>query len=156
MATLNFDSAAVEPQAPMSGEPIPAGIYVAEITDSQVKDLKSGNGTGLQLEFTIIEPAQFSGRKVWSNLNIKHTNETAEQIAQAQLSAICRALGIGVLKDSDELFGKVLKVRTKIRAAQGDYPARSEVTGYEPAGVAKPAAPAQQAKASAPWAKKAA
>lgn len=155
-----FNSEAVEPQQPMSGEPLPAGAYTVEITNAEVKDLRSGNGTGLNIEFTVIDPQPFARRKIWQNLNIRHTNPQAEQIAQSQLSALCRAVGIGVLTDSDHLFQKLLRVNVKIRPAQGDYAARNEVTGYESAGAAttaKPAAPAASAaKPAAPWAKKAA
>lgn len=162
MAKLNFDSRSVEPQAPRDDTPLPAGTYTAEITGSEVKALKSGNGQGLNLEFTVIDPEQHARRKVWQTLNIQHSNSQAEQIGQAQLSALCRALGIDVLEDSDNLFQRIVRIKTTIRPPQGDYKARAEVQGYEPAGAGsapvKAAAPAAQpaAKAPAPWAKKAA
>ena len=73
---------------------------------------------------------------------IHKTSEQAQQIAQSQLSALCRAVGIDVLEDSDQLFQRVLKIRTKIRAAQGDYPAKAEVAEYISAAVPMPATPA--------------
>lgn len=160
-----FDSAAVEPQAPRDGEPLPAGLYTVEITDADVKPLKSGNGTGLSLEFTVIDPANHARRKVWQSLNIQHSNAQAEQIGQSQLSALCRVVGIGVLQDSDELFQKILRIRTKVRPAEGSYGPRAEVTGYEPAGAPLPAANAPAAgnapasaaaTATPPWKKRAA
>lgn len=157
-----FNAQAVEPQQSFDNEPLPAGLYTVEITNAEVKPLKSGNGTGLTLEFTVIDPAPHAKRKAWANLNIQHTNPTAEQIGQSQLSAVCRAVGINVLQDSDELFQRVLRIRTKIRPADGQYAARTEVSGYEPAGAALPAqqnaAPAQPAtaKVAPPWAKRAA
>ena len=57
-----FDAQAVEPNAPRDDAPLPAGIYTAEITGAEVKDLKSGNGVGLSLEFTIIDPAPHARR----------------------------------------------------------------------------------------------
>lgn len=161
-----FDANQVEPQAPRDNEPLPAGLYSVEITSSEVKDLKSGNGVGLSLEFTVIDPAPFARRKVWQSLNIKHTNPQAEQIGQSQLSALCRAVGIGVLNDSDQLFGQVLRIRTKVRPAEGNYGPRAEVVSHEPSGTtplpmpsqpAAPAAPAANAGAAAkPWQKRAA
>lgn len=154
-----FDAQAVEPNAPRDDAPLPAGVYTAEITSADVKDLKSGNGTGLSLEFTIIDPAPHARRKVWQNLNIKHSNPTAEQIGQGELSSLCRVLNIAKLTDSDQLFGQVLRIRTKIRAAQGDYGPRSEVSAYEAAGTSAPARPAAPAPASAsvpPWKRQAA
>jgi hypothetical protein len=159
-----FNASAVEPQAPRDNEPLPAGLYTVEITNCEVKALKSGNGTGLELECTVIDPAQFARRKVWSTLNIQHTNTQAEQIGQSQLSALCRSVGINQLDDSDQLFQRVVRIRTKIRAAQGNYAAKAEISGFEPAGAALPAAahaatarPAAQATpaASPPWARKA-
>jgi hypothetical protein len=132
----------------MDDSPLPAGVYTAEITGADVKPLKSGNGTGLSLEFTIIDPEQHARRKVWQNLNIQHSSAQAEQIGQSQLSTLCRVLNIGKLTDSDELFGQVLRIRTKVRAAQGDYGPRAEVAAYEKAGA--PSAPTFQAPAAAP------
>lgn len=158
-----FDANAVEPSAPRENTPLPAGLYTVEITNADVKPLKSGNGTGLSLEFTVIDPAPHAKRKVWQQLNIKHNNAQAEQIGQAELSALCRVLGIGVLEDSDVLFQKILRIRTKVREAQGQYAARAEVAGYEPAGAPLPAANAPSAApapaagaATPPWKKRAA
>lgn len=157
-----FDANAVEPSAPRENTPLPAGLYTVEITNADVKPLKSGNGTGLSLEFTVIDPAPHAKRKVWQQLNIKHTNSQAEQIGQAELSALCRVVGIPVLEDSDQLFQKILRIRTKVREAQGDYAARAEVAGYEAAGAGVPAAnapataPTAAGAAVAPWKKRAA
>jgi len=50
MANLNgFNAHSVEPMADF--EPIPAGKYVAVITDSEMKPTKSGNGSYLELTF---------------------------------------------------------------------------------------------------------
>ncbi len=157
-----FNAQAVEPQAARDNEPLPAGLYSVELSNAEVKPLKSGNGMGLSLEFTVIDPAPYARRKVWEQLNIAHTNQQAEQIGQAQLSALCRAVGIAQLDDSDQLFQKILRIRTKVRPAQGSYQAKAEVASFEPAGAAIPNAPSPQpgagapAKASPPWARKAA
>jgi hypothetical protein len=158
-----FNSATVEPQVARSFEPLPNGPYEVEITDADVADLKSGNGTGLKIEYTVVTPEQFANRKIWQNLNIKHTNEQTEQIAQSQLSALCRAVGIGVLSDTDDLFGKILRVGVKIRPAKGDYAASNDITGYEALGTSAPtaqrqaparaAAPAAGATKTPPWKK---
>lgn len=159
-----FDANAVQPDEGRDFAPMPAGAYTVEITNAEVKDLSSGNGTGLKLEMTVIDPEQYAKRKVWANLNIRHSNAQAEQIGQAQLSSLCRAVGVTQLKDSDQLFQKILRVRLKIKPAQGQYPAGNEVTAYESmgapqpqAGAARPAAnaptPAAAPAKKAPWAK---
>ncbi len=145
-----FNAQAVEPQAPRNFEPLPAGPYDVEITDADVRELKSGNGTGLNVEYTVIAPEAHAGRKIWQNLNIAHTNPQAEQIGQSQLSALCRAVGIDMLTDSDQLFQKMLRVGVKVRPAQGSYQASNDITGYEPLGAALPArTPAQAARPAA-------
>lgn len=157
-----FNANEVEPQTGFSGEPLPAGAYEVEITKAEIRDLKSGNGVGLNVEYTVISPEQYANRKVWQNLNIKHTNPQAEQIGQSQLSSLCRALGIGVLDDSDQLFQRILRISVKIRPASGQYQASNDVTGYEAVGAAlpvssrAPGAAAPAAAKAAPWAKKAA
>lgn len=160
-----FDATAVEPQANLSSEPLPAGVYDVEITNADVRDLKSGNGTGLNVEYTVISPEQHARRKIFQNLNIRHTSAQAEQIGQSQLSALCRAVGIQRLDDSDQLFQRVLRVSVKVRPAQGQYGPSNDVTGYEAVGVGappaqRPAAPAAAPSAApakaAPWARKAA
>ncbi len=163
MAALNFDATSVAPAAPRSSEPLPVGLYTVEITSSDVRELKSGNGLGLEVEFTVIDPEQYAGRKVWQNFNIKHTNPTAEDIGTRELAALCRALGIFKLNDSDELFGKILRIKTKIRPAKGDYPAKTEAADFISATVPTPQAPqaaapipAPAAAGAKPWQRKAA
>ena len=97
MAQFNFDASTVAPQA--STGPLPAGTYLAHITESDVQPLKSGNGEGLKLTFEIID-GQIKGRKVWENLNIRHSNEDTQRIAQSQLSGLevlRSAKGMGII-----------------------------------------------------------
>lgn len=152
MATLNFDASTVEPAK--SFAPIPAGVYPAQIVESEIKPLKSGNGEALSLQFEILGN-QFAGRRVFANLNIHHTNRDAERIAQEQLSAICHAVAVTRLQDSSQLHGKPMNIRVKIRKQEG-YEDRNEISGYEalPGGAAP--APAQQPAAQGnaprkPW-----
>lgn len=151
MAMLNFDASTVQPDS-TSISPVPAGIYVAQVVDSDVKPLKSGNGEALNLTFKILEGPQIN-RQVWASLNIRHTNAQAQQIAQAQLSALCHAAGVIRLQDSAMLHNRPVRIRVKVREADGQYAARNDVTGFEAVpGGAAPAAPATPAPSAAPWA----
>jgi len=158
MASFTFDATAVEPQ--QSSGPIPAGTYLAQVIESDLKHLKSGNGMGLALTFQIID-GEHKNRRLWANLNVQHSNPTAQQIGQQQLSSLCRALNVPKLKDTTQLHNKPLKVRVKIRidATYGD---KNEVTAYEPAAAGftanaasfqqqAPAQAAPSAPAKAPW-----
>ena len=164
MAQFNFDASQVAPQ--QSTGPLPAGTYLAHITESDVQPLKSGNGEGLKLTFEIIE-GQFKGRRVWENLNIRHANEDTQRIAQSQLSALCHAVNVIKLMDTAALHFKPVKINVTVREAQGMYKASNNIKGYESAGgfsaaVAAPAetpawptAEQEAAKSKAPaWARK--
>jgi hypothetical protein len=158
-----FDANAVEPDAGRDFAPLPAGAYEVEITGSEVKDTKNGSGCYLSLELTVIGPTG-AGRKVWQNVTLKNANAQAESIGQAQLSALCRAVGIATLTDSDQLFQKILRVRLKVTPPKGDFPAKNEVSAFEAMGAPQPgpsaarpaanaAAPAAGGAKKAPWAK---
>ena len=131
MAQFNFDASQVAPQ--QSVGPLPAGTYLAHITESDVQPLKSGNGEGLKLTFEIID-GQFKGRKVYENLNIRHTSEDTQRIAQSQLSALCHAVNVIKLMDTAALHFKPVRINVTVREAVGQYKASNNIKGYEAAG----------------------
>lgn len=156
-----FDSSAVEPQ--QAFETLPPGNYTVEISETEVADTKSGEGKILKIVHVVSEPAQFAGRKLFKRINIAHTNPQAEQIGRAELSALCRASGVTVLTDSDELIGRTVKVKVVVRPATDKYAEQNEIKAYEtangaPAPMAKPAAvkSATAKAAPPPWKQKAA
>ena len=161
MAHFSFDASTVAPQA-VTG-PIPAGTYLAHCIESDVAPLKSGNGTGLKMTFEILD-GQYKGRRIWENLNIQHTNEDTQRIAQSQLSALCHAVNVIKLEDTAALHFKPVKVKVVVREAQGQYQASNNVKGYESAGGSTvafvPATDASTPPAAAPvskapaWARK--
>ena len=155
MAHFSFDASTVAPQA--STGPIPAGVYLAHCIESDVGPLKSGNGTGLKMTFEILD-GQYKNRKVWENLNIQHTSEETQRIAQSQLSALCHAVNVIKLEDTAALHFKPVKIKVTVREAQGQYQASNNIKGYESAGGAAPTftpAPAEAATpAAAPAASK--
>ena len=160
MAFFKFDATAVAPQ--MSMGPVPAGNYISHIIESDLIDLKSGNGQGLKLKFEIID-GEFKGRKIFETLNVVHTNEDTQRIAQSQLSSICRAIGVNNLTDTAVLHFKPMKLTVEIQPAKGDFKESNRIKGYEAANAAAkpaaaaPATAAPAANGSAPaWAKKAA
>ena len=131
MAQFNFDASQVAPQ--QSSGPLPAGVYLAHIVESDVQPLKSGNGEGLKLTFEIID-GQLKGRKVWENLNIRHTSEDTQRIAQSQLSALCHAVNVIKLMDTAALHFKPVRINVTVREAVGQYKASNNIKGYEAAG----------------------
>lgn len=150
MADLfGFDANNVEPAGDF--EPIPAGKYLAAITESEMKPTKAGNGNYLQLTFQITE-GPCVNRLLWARLNLENANATAVQIARGELSAICRAIDVLAPRDSVELHNLplVIHVRCKKRIDTGEIV--NEVKGYskKESLIAAPlAAPA--ANSSPPW-----
>ena len=146
MANLNgFDARNVEPQ--VGFEPIPADKYLAAITASEMKDTKAGNGRFLELTFEIIE-GEYKGRNLWARLNLDNPNETAVKIAKAELSAICRAVGVMTPKDSQELHNLPLVITVKLKKRDDTGEMTNEIKGYarKEAAEGQP----QQAKSDAP------
>jgi len=128
MADLNgFNANEVEPS--VAFEPVPAGKYIAAITASEMKPTKKGDGSYLELEFTILE-GDCQGRKVWDRLCITHPNQQTVKIARGNLSAICRAIGVMQPKDSVELHNVPMLVTIKLKKRDDTGELTNEVKGY--------------------------
>jgi hypothetical protein len=174
MAQLAFNARNVAPELPR--DPVPAGVYLAQIIESDVVATKTG-GQMLKITHEILD-GPCKGRRVWSNINVQNPSAEAERIGQAQLSALCHAVNVLDLRDSSMLHLIPLRMRVTIRPAGPDKQgvprdAQNEVKGYEAANGAAPiqvqvqpaaanqqptGAPAQPAARSggaAPWARKA-
>lgn len=128
MAILNFNASQIEPMEAM--EAIPAGWYNAMVDESEMKPTKDGQGSYLQLRFTILD-GQYVKRKVFTRLNINNKNAAAQEIAYRQLSAIAHAIGELQVQDSQQLHGKPLKIKVTFRPADGDYDASNDINGFK-------------------------
>ena len=149
MANLNgFDAREVKPA--VGFDPIPAGQYLVIITESEFKPTKNGVGQYLQLTFQVLE-GEHKGRLLWSRLNLDNPNATTVKIARAELSAICRAVGVMAPKDSLELHNLplVIKVGHKKRADTGEL--TNVIKGYEKKGAAAQPASAASGDSKPPW-----
>lgn len=148
MANLKgFDARTVEPNADF--EPIPAGKYLAAITESEIKDNKAGTGSYLQLTFTILE-GEFKNRVLWARLNLDNPNATAVKIARAELSAICHAVGVMAPKDSCELHNIPLVITTKLKKRKDTDEMVNEIRGYAKKEAAA-SVPQQATGSTPPW-----
>ena len=151
MADLRgFDANQVEPSSDF--EPIPAGKYPAVITESEMKPNKAGTGHYLQLTFQVVQ-GPYKGRNLWARLNLDHPNATAVQIARAELSALCRAVGVLAPTDSVELHHLPVVIHVKCKKREDTGELANEVRGYsKKEGPAPPAASAAaQAHSTPPW-----
>lgn len=149
MALLNFDSTRVEPSTVM--ETLPAGKYVVEITKSETKETKAKNGSYLELEMTVLD-GEYRGRKVWDRLCLVHDNQKTQNIARANLSALCHAVNVLQPKDSVELHGLPFVINVKIRENESNGEKYNEVRGYSKRERAvAPESAAASSDTSAPW-----
>jgi len=129
MANLgNFNANEVEPTTAF--EPLPAGKYLAAITASEMKATKKGDGSFLQMEFTVLD-GECKGRKVWDRLCINHPNDITQKIARGSLSAICRAVGVMQPRDSVELHNIPLVITVKCRKRQDVDEIVNDIKGFE-------------------------
>jgi hypothetical protein len=150
MVNLNgFDAATVDPATDF--EPLPAGKYPAVITDSEMKPTKSGNGHYLELTFQVID-GKYKGRLLWSRLNLDNPSVQAVQIAQGQLSAICRAVGVMCPRDSIELHNLPLLVTVKCKKREDNGDIVNEIRGYAKKEAAY-GTPQQETTNTPPWAR---
>ena len=149
MADLNgFNANEVEPSA--SFEALPAGKYLAAITDSEMKPTKNGSGSYLQLTYTILE-GDCKGRVVWARLNLVNPNQTAVKIAQSELSAVCRAAGVMTPKDSCELHNIPVLITVKVKKRDDNGELTNEIKGFESKSVASKPQQAPQNSSTPPW-----
>ena len=159
-----FDPSQVD--EPQGFEPLPTDVdFHWEIADAEIKATKSGYGTMLKVRCNVLGPTHV-GRVVFANFNIANASRQAEQIAQQQLGAVCRALNITALSDSDELIGGQFFARCKTKPAKGDYAASSDIdystiraiggAPSKPAPTRQAAPAAKPAGKQVPWGRKAA
>lgn len=162
MANLGgtFDATQVEPQGEYT--PIPAGEYRVQIITSEMQENGAKTGSFLKLELEIMDGDQ-AGRKIFDRLNLDNPNATAVEIAQRALSAICHAVGVLSVQDSEELHFKPMIAVITVTPPKGEYGAGNNIKAYKQDGApaaksgftpaaAKPAA----ASGGAPWKKQAA
>lgn len=129
MAILQFDASRVAPDEGR-GDPVPPGWYVAAMEKSEMKPTKDGVNMMLACSFAILD-GQYKGRKFFFNFNLQHTNPQTVSIAYAQLSAVCHAVQLLQVNDSSELHGRPLKVKLKVRPAEGQYAAANDVEAFK-------------------------
>jgi hypothetical protein len=155
MVQLNFDARQF---TPLDNDVIPEGWYNFIIDESNAMPTKDGNPNHLRLvlRFSIID-GPHQGRKVFTGLNMRHTNIQTMEIANRELSAICAALNLPYVQDTQQLHNIPLKGRVKtIKDPNGVYDDKSEIKSYKPINyvvpgvLAQPGTKPQGAPAAAP------
>lgn len=144
----NFDATGVEPKQDF--ETLPPGEYPVVIVKSEMKPTKAGTGKYLEIEMDVAD-GPMKGRKVWDRLNLQNPNAQAVEIANRTLAAICHAVGVMNVSDSEQLHARPMIAVVKVKPADGQYGPSNEVSTYKPlGGAAQPAPAAAPALAAAP------
>ena len=128
---------------------LPAGDYSVLISTSEWKPAKSG-GQYLSLTLQVLE-GPHQGRFLWHNLNLNHPTAQAAEIAQRELSAICRAVGRMTIEDSEQLHDIPMIVKVAYIPPKDQWPEKNQIKQWKPAGsAAQPALTPAPAPATKP------
>jgi hypothetical protein len=116
-----------------ASETLPAGHYVAHITDARVGPLKSGKGQAIQLTWAI-EDSAHAGRFVWDRVIVRHESAKAMEFGRRKLKDICIACGFdGELRDLAALHDKPCLIFVKVEQDDaGDFPPKNVVGRVKP------------------------
>ena len=118
MAQLNYVPDATDQY--QGFEPLPAGEYKVQITDSDIVTPKSGNGSMIKFTYEVIADPQFDGRKIFDNIIFEHSSVEAERIGKQKLNTICALTGVKALKDTAQLHGKAMALLVSVKDNQGE------------------------------------
>lgn len=126
-----------EPQGDF--DPVPAGIYKAEIVESDVQPISKRENKGNALVLTWkIQGGDFDGRLIWQRLNMwgenmgPNTNKVVS-IANSQFASVRKATGVENPIDTSELHHRpcVLSVTVK-KDPNGQYADQNEIKSVKP------------------------
>lgn len=130
-----FNPATVDPSEPMEVVLLPPAWYAWQIEDSKVGPTKAGTGTLAEFRLRCADGPR-AGAVTYARFNVQHENEKAQQIGQAELSALCRAAGFGqVVTDTAQLHGLYVDALLRIEPGTSGYSDKNVVKGYAEAGT---------------------
>ena len=138
MASLGNYSGSELVEGTSEFDPIPEGIYDAEVTASDVVVKDDGQRVRLSIELTVRTDG-YDGRKVWHGFNLKNPSPKAEEIAQRELSDLCRACGMAAVPgESEEFHGIPIRIKVGMGKPNPPYAAKSEVKKFLSSGEDAP------------------
>ena len=122
-----------EQQEGSNFELIPAGDYVAQIVEVDIRQPKSGDGHMLAFTWKICD-GEYENRQIWQTLCYQHSNTQTQDIARKMLKDICVALGITEHVTDPEVFKfKPARVRISIEVDKyGQYDDQNRIKRVRP------------------------
>jgi len=113
-------------------DPIPHGRYDARIIRSQFSPVATGR---LDLDFEIIG-GQHDGHVIVKQLHLHGSNANTERQARAELSQVCRAVGVMAPKDSSELHNIPMVINVGVNERRNTIlecsPSRGQCVSEQP------------------------
>lgn len=123
MASLAQYDEAQEPDHSYAGGGglMPAGDYVGQIIESDVRQNNAQNGQVMELTWELLNDG-YKGRRVWQFINVQHTGSPkAHEIGQIELANLKEACGIPVgqrVNDSLMLHSKPVGLQLKVEISK--------------------------------------
>ena len=108
---------------------VPNGYYLMAITESSREKTKDGKNYYTKLRVDILR-GEYKGRCVFRNLNLEHSNEQAQEIAERELISICNACGLAAVEDSEELHGIPMLCKVGIKKGNDEYGDQNIIRKY--------------------------
>ena len=102
---MKLDLEIPEEEETITFEPLPAGWYSAKITSAEDVTTQAGDAA-VKISF-LVE----NGRTVNSWYNLAHSTERVKEIAQNEMRAMGRAVGLAHVADSSDVEGHSLEIR---------------------------------------------
>src|SRR6266540_5716958 len=113
---------------------LPPGDYLVITTECEQKQTKANDGSAyLNCVDEVLDGAS-KGRKVFRRLNLWNQNQIAVDIAQRELGAWCKAVGILKPNSTDELCNKPFVITLGVKAGKeqhGNAKEEQVVKGYK-------------------------
>lgn len=113
MAALpgSFDATQYDTDTPQSGgdfPDLPLGVYRFDTEVAEVGVTKDAKGNNVKMTFSVLEPNEFAGRKIWHTWTIKHEDPSNKGLVYGgpMFARYCRAIGIAGVQDTDEVLFK--------------------------------------------------
>jgi hypothetical protein len=110
-----------ETAKPTSGfDPIPAGVYVAEIVESDIEPISKTNDYGNTLKLTWkIAEGEYAGRLIWQRLNMwgqgYNKAEEVKRGANEDFALIRHITGVLNVNDTSELHFIPMQIKVKVK-----------------------------------------
>jgi len=138
MAGIDLNGHYDESADPNSFEPIPAGVYQAQIVEAKKQDISKSNNYGecLVLAWQVIG-GDYNDRLVFQRLNLwgenMNNNDQVVRIANSQFAQIREATGQRTPRDTDELLYIPCLIKVAVTQDRNkEYDPRNEIKAVKP------------------------